>query len=106
VQAAAELRVADETGRKVVHGVHAVRPREICATQFISATLAAAEKYAQVMSTDPDILAAAVTSYVMEAEGRRSPEALYVAGKRQQMPYVSDGRRITANGHGAARYLK
>lgn len=100
VQAAAELTVADETGGKVVYGVHAIRPREICATQFISARRAAAEKYAKEVSTDPGVLAAAVTSYVMDAEGQHRSEALYVDGTRQEVPYVSDDRRINAHGHG------
>ncbi len=46
---------------RVVYGVHAVRPREICATQFITASLTAAEQYAGVMSNDPGVLAATVT---------------------------------------------
>lgn len=86
----------------VVYGVHAVRPREICATQFITASLPAAEKYAAVMSSDPGVLAAAVTRHVMDTEGQHRTEALYVDGTRQQVPHVSDDRRINANGHGSA----
>ena len=96
---AGSYTVADNKVEKVVYGVHAVRAREICATQFISARLAAAEKYARIMSTDPGVWVAAVTRYVMDAEGRRSSEALYVEGKRQEVAYVSDDRRICANGH-------
>ncbi|MBV9312548.1 MAG: hypothetical protein JO100_02165 [Pseudonocardia sp.] len=90
--------MADKDKQKVVYGVHAVRPREICATQFVTVRLVDAEKYAKVMSNDPGVLAAAVTRYVMEVEGQRRAEALYVNGKRQQVPYVSNDRRITANG--------
>ena len=94
--------MADSKVEMVIYGVHAVRSREICATQFVTARLEAAEKYARVMSTDPGVLAAAITRYVMETEGLHSPAALYVQGKRQQVPHVSDDRRVNANGHGSA----
>ncbi len=48
------------------------------------------------------MLAAAVTSYVMETEGRSRAAALYVDGERQQVPHISNDRRINANGHGSA----
>ncbi|GAA5158195.1 hypothetical protein GCM10023321_37640 [Pseudonocardia eucalypti] len=94
--------MAEIVKQQVVYGVHAVRAREICATQFVTGRLAKAEKYAKEMSTDPGVLAAAVTRYVMETEGQHRAEALYVDGKRQEVPYISDSRRILANGHGAA----
>ncbi|MDQ2707568.1 MAG: hypothetical protein M3Z25_08000 [Actinomycetota bacterium] len=88
----------------VVYGVHAVRLREICATQFITANLTVAEQYAGVMSNDPGVLAAAVTRYVMDVEGQHRAAALYVEGVRQQVPHVSDDRRICANGHGSGSW--
>lgn len=89
--------VAEREVEKVFYGVHAVRAREVCATQFITGRLAAAEKYAKVMSTDPGVLAAAVTRYVPEAEGQRRAEALYVAGNCRKC-------RISpmTGGHGSA----
>lgn len=94
--------MAEPKIEKILYGVHAVRARDICATQFVTGRLAAAEKYAKVMSADPGVLAAAVTRYVMETEGQHRAEALYVDGKRQEMPHISDNRRICANGHGPA----
>ncbi len=87
-----------ERATHVVYGVHAVRPREICATQFVTVHSLTAEKYAEVMSQDPGVLAAAVTRYVMDAEGQHRAETLYVDGVRQHVPHVSNDRRIHANG--------
>lgn len=83
-------------------GVHAVRPREICATQYLTTDQADAERYAQAMSGDEGVLAAAVTRYVVGALGHTRAAALFVDGVRQRVPYVSDDRRINANGHGSA----
>lgn len=94
--------MAEPKTEKILYGVHAVRARDICATQFVTGRVAAAEKYAKVMSTDPGVLAAAVTRYVMETEGQHRAEALYVNGERQEMPYISNDRRVLANGHGSA----
>jgi hypothetical protein len=73
----------NQPAAKVVYGVHAVRPEEICATRFVTGVLATAERYAKVMSTDPGVLAAAVTRYLTDTDGERRAEALYVNGKRQ-----------------------
>lgn len=85
-----------------VYGVHAVRPREICATQYVTANLNDAETYAQDMSNDEEVLAAAVTSYAVGQLGLNKSVSLFVKGKRQQVPYISDDRRVYANGHGTA----
>lgn len=71
---------------RIIYGVHAVRPREVCATQFVTANFSAAEKYAKTVSRDPGVLAAAVTRHVVDAEGQHRPEALYVNGRRQEVP--------------------
>lgn len=84
--------------QQVVYGVHAVKPREVCATQFLTAHLSVAEHHAEAVSRYPGVLAAAVTRYVMEAEGQHRAEALYVQGERQQVPYVSDDRLVTTSG--------
>jgi len=88
-----------------VWAVHAVRAYEISATELICAEQESAEKYACVLSTDPGVLAGAVTRFVIDAPGIRTPVALYVAGDNQQVPHISDDRRVYANGHGpASRY--
>jgi hypothetical protein len=84
--------------KQVVYGVHAVKPREVSATQFVTAHLSVAEHYAKTASQYPGVLAAAVTRYVMEAQGQHRAEALYVQGVRQEVPYVSDDRRVTTSG--------
>ena len=83
------IRSVSATNRRqaeqVVYGIHAVRPREVCATQFITADVTAA-----------------VTRYIMDCEGREQAQALYVVGTRQEASHISDDRRIYANGHGTA----
>lgn len=95
-----DVRVTN-TDERVVYGVHAVRAREICATQYVTLSLKAAEEYAAVVSKDPGVLAAAVTRFVMDTEGQCRATAMYVSGERQQVPHCSDDRRVLANGHGA-----
>ena len=80
-----------------VYGVHVIRSEEIQATDVIFTLLAAAEEHAKVVSRDTGVLAAAVTTYVLDELGRRTPTALFVAGKRQERPYISDNREIWAN---------
>jgi hypothetical protein len=86
-----------------VFAVHAVRPDEIRPTQMICQKLSAAEKYAAGLSTEPDVLAAGVTRFILDELGTRTPIALYVRGIRQKVPYVSDDRKIHAGG--AAKLL-
>ncbi|GAA5154284.1 hypothetical protein GCM10023321_25840 [Pseudonocardia eucalypti] len=87
---------------RVVYAVHAVRPQEISAITLISFNLKKAEEYAATLSTDPGVLAGAVTRLVVDALGHRTAVALYVAGVRQEVPWISNDRRIAANGHGQA----
>lgn len=84
---------------KRVYAVHAVLPDENCATEVIWTAQSDAEKWACELSTDPGVLAGAVTWLVLNSPGERHPVALYVRGKRQQVPHLSDDRRIGANGH-------
>ena len=88
---------------KVVYGVHSIRPDEISATELVCTSPEAAEDYARKLSTDPGVLAGAVTRFVLDTAGQRTAVALYVDGTRQCAPYVSDNRRVYANGHGADR---
>jgi hypothetical protein len=85
-----------------VYTVHTVQPEEISAIAFVTFSLEKAEEYAATVSNDPGVLAGAVTRLVVDAAGFRTAVALYVGGVRQQVPYVSDDRRIAANGHGTA----
>jgi len=83
-----------------VFAVHAVRPDEITATELVCRELASAEDYARELSDDPGVLAGAVTRFVLDQPGQRTAVALYVAGTRQDAPYVSNSRQVYANGHG------
>ena len=83
-----------------IWAVHAVRPHEISATELICSTKDRAEQYAATVSIDPGVLAGAVTYFLVDTPGRRTAVALYIKGKRQEMPHCSDDRRISANGHG------
>ena len=89
-----------------VYAVHAVRPDEICATEVIWTTKSEADQYAKELSTDPGVLAGAVTRFVLNSPGERTPIALYVNGTRQQVPHLSDDRQIAANGHLIDRNLR
>lgn len=86
-----------------LYAVHAVRTEEITATMLICERREAAEQHAQLISTDPGVLAGAVTLFVLDVPGRRSAVALYVDGERQVAPYVSDNRLVYANGHEPGR---
>jgi hypothetical protein len=81
-----------------IFAVHVVLPAEIRPTELLSEQLAEAEKYAEERSTDPEVLAAGVTRFVLGKRGTRTPVAFYVQGGRQQVPYVSDDRMIHAGG--------
>lgn len=84
--------------RGEVYGVHAIRPQEISATALLCSTVAKAERYAKELSADPGVLGAAVTRYTVDEQGHRTAVALYVNGVKQHVPYVSDDRRLWANG--------
>jgi hypothetical protein len=81
-----------------VFAVHAVRTSEIRPTELICESLPRAEKYAAVLSTDPGVLAAGITCFGLDELGTRTAVALFVGGVKQQVPYVSDDRRVHANG--------
>lgn len=49
---------------------------------------------AQARSHDHGVLAVAVTRFTVDEPGTRSSAALYVAGQKQAVPYVSDCRRF------------
>ena len=89
---------ADADSPEAVYGVHTVRANEVAVTTLVCRSLASAQEYAAGVSTDPGVLAAAVTHYPLDTPGERSPVALFVAGIRQDVPYISDDRRVYANG--------
>lgn len=89
-----------------VYAVHAVRPEEICATEVIFNSPDKAEDYARSVSTDPGVLAGAVTRYRLNSPGERKPVALFVKGDRQQVPHLSDDRQVAANGYVMSRTLR
>lgn len=84
---------------KPVYAVHAVRPEEICATEVIFTSAKKADAWAIAVSTDPDVLAGAVTRYMLDSPGERHPESLFVKGERQQIAHLSDDREVAANGY-------
>jgi len=89
-----------------IFAVHAVRPAEVRPTELICRDLAKAERFATELSTDPGVLAAGITRYVLDELGTRQAVALYVAGVKQQVPYVSDDRAVHANGAGQTLPVK
>jgi hypothetical protein len=89
-----------------VYAVHAVRPEEICATDVIFNSPDQAEDWARVVSTDPGVLAGAVTRYRLNSPGERTPVALFVKGQRQEVPHLSDDRQVAANGYITPRTLR
>lgn len=81
-----------------VYGVHTVRADEVSATACIWSTLKRAEGHAQALSGDPGVLGAAVTRFLVDQPGVRTAVSLWVAGQRQEAPYISNDRRVWANG--------
>jgi hypothetical protein len=79
-----------------VFGVHVVRPNEVGPTKLICTVLVEADRWAADLSQDEGVLGAAVTRFGLDQPGIRSPVSLWVGGKRQQVPYVSDCRGISS----------
>jgi hypothetical protein len=89
--------------RDVIYPVHAVRPEEITATALVSASLPVAEAYAAELSTDPGVLAGAVTRFVIDSPGERTAVALFVGGTRQDAPTSPTTARYWQMGTAPAR---
>jgi hypothetical protein len=96
--------VAVDVSVSQVYAVHAVRANEITAILLICQRQVDAERQAKIVSGDPGVLAGAVTEYVLDTPGRRTPVALYVRGQKQAVPYISDNRQVYANGRGGAHH--
>jgi hypothetical protein len=45
------------------------------------------------------VLAGAVTRYVLNSSGERTPVSLFVKGERQAVPHLFDDRTVAANGY-------
>lgn len=84
---------------KHVYAVHAVKPAEICATEVVFTALGRADDWAREVSTDPNVLAGAVTRFTLDSPGERHPESLFVKGERQEVGHISDDRKVAANGY-------
>ncbi|MBV9315372.1 MAG: hypothetical protein JO100_16950 [Pseudonocardia sp.] len=78
----------------IIYTVHAVRPAEVGPIVLATQSRKAAEDHAAELSNDPGVLAAQVTQFVLNQPGTRSAVALFVAGQRQQVPYVSNDRSV------------
>jgi hypothetical protein len=85
-------------GGKLVWTVHVTLPDEIRPTDAVFGTEQAACTRARQMSKDAEILAASVVRFTIDELGTRSGVAMFVQGKRQMVPYVSDCRSIYAGG--------
>ena len=70
-------------------------------TDAVFGTEEAAATHARAMSTDTEVLAASVVRFTVDEVGTRRGVAMYVNGRRQFAPYVSDCRGIYANGRKA-----
>lgn len=74
--------------------VHVTRPSEVRPTEAVYDNRDAACQYAEFLSLDTGVLAAAVTCFDLNKPGTRSGVAMYVDGVKQAVPYVSDCRTI------------
>jgi hypothetical protein len=88
-----------------IYAVHAVKPAEICATEVVFTEKDRADHWAAEVSNDPGVLAGAVTRYVLNSPGERTPVSLFVKGQRQEVAHLSDDRTVAANGYLTSRSL-
>jgi len=84
-------------GVSVVYGVHVIRCDEVAPVDVIFTSLGVAERRARIRSGETGVLGGAVTRFVVNELGQHTPTALFVAGKRQEVPHISDDRHIWAN---------
>ncbi len=81
-----------------VFAVHATLANEVRPTQAIFTAENEACSYAEAVSRDDGVLAASVVRFALDQLGTRSGVAMFVHGKRQAFPYVSDCRGIYGGG--------
>ena len=85
-------------GGKRVWAVHTTLPNEVRPTDAVFGTEEATATHARAMSTDTEVLAASVVRFTVDEVGTRRGVAMFVDGRRQLVPYVSDCRGLYANG--------
>jgi hypothetical protein len=85
-------------GGKLVWAVHVTLVNEVRPTDSAFGTEQAACAHAREMSKDVEVLAASVVRFILDELGTRKGVAMFVEGKRQMVPYVSDCRSIYAGG--------
>ena len=71
---------------------------EVRPTEAVFRTWPAALDHATVLSRDPGVLAVGVVRFTLDEWGTRTGVAMFVHGRGQQVPYVSDCRALYANG--------
>lgn len=81
-----------------VWAVHITLANEVRPTEAIFTTEREASAHAATLSQDTGVLAASVVRFVLGEVGSRRGVAMFVAGKRQQVPYVSDCRTVFSGG--------
>jgi hypothetical protein len=87
-----------QRGGKLVWAVHVTLVNEVRPTDSAFGTEQAACTHAREMSKDAEVLAASVVRFTLDELGTRKGVAMFVEGKRQLVPYVSDCRSIHAGG--------
>ena len=87
-----------QRGGKLVWAVHVTLVNEVRPTDSAFGTEQAACAHAREMSKDVEVLAASVVRFTLDELGTRKGVAMFVEGKRQMVPYVSDCRSIYAGG--------
>ena len=92
--AAVTVRAAQQT----VFTVHATLANEVRPTEAVFSGSQAACEHAEASSTDPGVLAASVVRFTVNELGTRRGVAMFVHGRRQEVPHVSDCRGIYAGG--------
>jgi hypothetical protein len=85
-----------------VFTVHATLANEVRPTQAIFTDQDAACGYAAAVSGDDEVLAASVVRFTVDELGTRRGVAMFVKGKEQEVPHISDCRTI--HGGGRSRY--
>ena len=85
-------------GGKLVWAVHVTLANEVRPTDAVFGREQAACSHAREMSKDTEVLAASVVRFTVDELGTRSGVAMFVQGKRQFVPYVSDCRAIYSGG--------
>jgi hypothetical protein len=88
-------------GGKRVWAVHATLQDEVRPTEVIFTDEETACAHARAMSKDTEVLAASVVRFTLDELGARRGVAMFVQGKRQMVPYVSDCRSVYAGGRKA-----